>query len=285
MTILVEEGKHASCTDKNGDGYFTPGYDVSERVNDAWGVRDVMRTGALYTGGYEAWLSKVRNPRDRVFPPLPPDSPLLAEWSVDGQYMPTHNKYEVRPFPTMEEAMAGGDPSIKRFVDKGYEEWPYVGEYDSGDKLQDMLDGEQFIKSISVSARFDNEVGISAVFPLLLIKSVNDPVSGGWLVNRIYFKGENLKDFGWNIIYTPSASRWIDQYFSAGAEWNSTDEGTQTAFATEAGIKLRFSVAHSPLSFLAKLTDFWGIRGGIRYLGYKQFSEFGYVIEIGAGTF
>jgi len=64
LTILVEEGKHASCTDKNGDGYYTPGYDVNKRVNDAWGVRDVMRTGALFTGGFESWLAKVRRPRD-----------------------------------------------------------------------------------------------------------------------------------------------------------------------------------------------------------------------------
>jgi hypothetical protein len=37
IRILVEEGKHASCTDKNGDGYYTPGYDVNKRINDAWG--------------------------------------------------------------------------------------------------------------------------------------------------------------------------------------------------------------------------------------------------------
>ena len=29
--ILVEEGKHASCTDRNADGYYTPGFDVTER--------------------------------------------------------------------------------------------------------------------------------------------------------------------------------------------------------------------------------------------------------------
>ncbi|UCC72368.1 MAG: hypothetical protein JSV86_18690 [Gemmatimonadota bacterium] len=40
MHILVEEGKHGLATDKNGDGYFTPGYDVSRHINDAWGGRD-----------------------------------------------------------------------------------------------------------------------------------------------------------------------------------------------------------------------------------------------------
>ncbi len=38
MHLLVEEGKHAMATDKNADGYYTPGYDVTTRINDAWGV-------------------------------------------------------------------------------------------------------------------------------------------------------------------------------------------------------------------------------------------------------
>jgi len=40
--VLVEEGKHASCTDRSADGHYTPGFDVTERVNDAWGVRDTL---------------------------------------------------------------------------------------------------------------------------------------------------------------------------------------------------------------------------------------------------
>ena len=36
--------RHGLATDKNGDGVFTPGYDV----NDAWCVRDIIRTGMLY---------------------------------------------------------------------------------------------------------------------------------------------------------------------------------------------------------------------------------------------
>lgn len=285
ITVFVEEGKHASCTDKNGDGYYTPGYDVNERVNDAWGVRDVLRTGTLYSGGYQSWLTKVRNPRDRVFPPLPADSPLREYWSVDGAYMPTHNQYQVRPFPPLDEAMAGGDESLRRFVEKGYEDWPYISEDRGVEKLAEALDGEQFIKSVSIAARFDDEIGMSVVFPLFILKHFNDPVSGGWLLNRMYFKDKRLRDFSWQLLYSPSASRWFDQYLSAGAEWDRENGRTSTYFATEAGVKLRFSVAHSPLAFFAKLTDFWGLRAGIRYRGYKEFSELGYVIEVGAGTF
>ncbi len=50
------------ATDKNGDGVFTPGYDVNVRINDAWGVRDIIRTGMLFSGGFEGWMAKVRRP-------------------------------------------------------------------------------------------------------------------------------------------------------------------------------------------------------------------------------
>jgi hypothetical protein len=285
LTILVEEGKHASCTDKNGDGYFTPGYDVSERVNDAWGVRDVMRSGALFTGGYQAWLSKVRDPRDRVFPPLPPDSPLIEEYTFEGEYMPTHNKYEVRPFPTVAEALASGDQSLKRFVDKGDENWPEVVEDTGLDQILDIVEGREFVKSVTVAARFDNEVGISVVFPLFVFKHFNDPVSGGWIVNRMYLKDKHFRDFSWQLMYTPSASRWIDQYLSAGIEIDDDGTKSETYFASEAGFKFRFNIAHTPFGFLAKTTDFWGLRAGIRYRSYKSFTDFGYAIEVGAGSF
>ncbi|MGB5304541.1 MAG: hypothetical protein WBO43_07800, partial [Gemmatimonadota bacterium] len=79
FTLLVEEGKHAVGTDKNGDGYFTPTYDVDVRVNDAWGTRDVISSGGLLSGSYQSWMTKVRYPEYRIFPPLPEDSPNRAQ--------------------------------------------------------------------------------------------------------------------------------------------------------------------------------------------------------------
>ncbi|UCD25333.1 MAG: hypothetical protein JSW51_05280, partial [Gemmatimonadota bacterium] len=71
FTLTVEEGKHGLCTDKNGDGVYTPGYDVNVRINDAWGLRDIIRGGTLFTGKFEAWMAKNRYLEHRVFPPLP----------------------------------------------------------------------------------------------------------------------------------------------------------------------------------------------------------------------
>ena len=36
----------------------------------------------------------------RIFPPLPPDSPLRYEWTLEGRYAPGHAIYELRPWPT-----------------------------------------------------------------------------------------------------------------------------------------------------------------------------------------
>ena len=285
--LFVEEGKHASCTDQNADGYYMPGYDVNQRVNDAWGVRDIMRTGALYTGGYQGWQTKVRRKDDVVFPPLPSDSPVYNQWVVDGVYAKGHAICQLRPFPTVEDAEAyadsSGDHAIVHFVDKGYPNWPEVLTDSDLREVGRWIEEENFVKSISISLRMDNDIGISVIFPLFVVKNFNDPISGGWLVNRIYFKDKRLRDFGWNILYTPSASRWVDSYFSAGLETDHRE--SKTYFATEAGLKFRFNVQHSPLKFLNALTDFWGFRGGIKYLGYGSFHDLGYVVEIGAGSF
>jgi hypothetical protein len=72
VVLFVEEGKHATCPDRNADGIYTPGYDVNVRINDAWGVRDVFGAGWLIAPGYAASMTK---PRHRLFKVLPPDTP------------------------------------------------------------------------------------------------------------------------------------------------------------------------------------------------------------------
>jgi len=285
--ILVEEGKHASCTDKNGDGYYTPGYDVNKRVNDAWGVRDVMRTGALYTGGFQSWHAKVRQPQDRVFPPLPADSYVRAKWVEDGDYASGYAVYSLRPYPRVQAAKDYlEDPRLVHFVDKGHDNWP---EEVSDTGLKDLgrwLEEENFVKSLSIAYRYDGLSGISFVFPLLIVKNVEDPVGGGWLVNRIYLKDKKFRDFSWNILYTTSASRWIDGYFALGWEWDNNGTDTQSHFITETGIKFRGNLAQSPLGFLKNLgTDFWGLRLGFLTWGFSDFDRIGYIVEVGAGTF
>jgi hypothetical protein len=91
--------------------------------------------------------------------------------------------------------------------------------------------------------------------------------------------------------YTPSASRWVDGYVSAGWEKDVVDTddrgGTRVRnpFVSERGIKLRVNIHHTPLKLLAKLgTDFWGLRVGIRAVNIWDFDQIGGVFEFGAGS-
>jgi hypothetical protein len=287
MHILVEEGKHASCTDKNADGYFTPGFDVSERPNDAWGVRDVMRTGALFTAGWEAWMAKVRRDEHRIFPPLPDDSPHRDQFKENGVFAPDNAIYELRPFPTAEKA----EPDLVHFIaDKGDPDWPEIQPDTDFQRFGDFFKGDSFVKSLAIAYRYDGQGGLSFTFPLFVVRNFEDALTGGFLVNRMYLRDKNLRDFAWTILFTRSASRWMDGYFSAGYEWDVIDlpgeEGTRNEndFVLETGIKFRGNVSHSAFKFLGKITDFWGLRLGVKNKGFWQIDNFSYVVEIGAGT-
>lgn len=296
MTLLVEEGKHALATDKNADGYFTPSYDVNVRVNDAWGVRDIIRSGGLFAGGYQAWMTKVRHPRDRVLPPLPSDSPL-REYMAERkkEYGVSNATYELRTLPLTSEATAydveqGGGSHLEDFLsDKEVPDWPTVEDITSYDQALDWVDSGALKRSLSIAFYSDGDAGISWVFPFFVVKNLDVSMSGGYLMHRMYLKDEDFRDFGWTALYTNSASRWIDPYFAAGAEWHTYAEGgvdvRRTDFVLETGVKFRAQIGRSPLRFLSVLTDFWGVRLGVKNYGFHDIDRLTYVVEIGAGSF
>jgi hypothetical protein len=285
--VLAEEGKHASCTDRNADGHYTPGFDVTERANDAWGVRDTLGTGTFFTGQYQSWMTKARNEDTRVFPPLPEDSPLREPLTRDGVYSPNNAVYALRPYPPPEPAAADLRPFI---ADKGDPRWPEVVPDTDAERFERWLKDESFARSWALSFRADGDLGLSLAFPLLIVKNVQEPLGGGWLVHRLYVKDKGLRDFGWLLHYTTSASRWVDGYAAAGWERDVVDEAegasrARNLFVTETGIKLRVNIHHTPLKVLARLgTDFWGLRVGIRTVDLWDFDQIGYVFEFGAGS-
>lgn len=287
--ILVEEGKHASITDMNGDGYYTPGYDVSERKNDAWGLRDIIRTGDLFSAEFKSWMAKVRRTEHRVFPPLPEDSPQRERHTINGEYAPYNAIYELRPMPAPEKALP--DEALAKDM-KGYftEGWPQIKEVSNSQKFYDWWEAENFIKSIGVAFRYNDAPGITISFPLFIVKNIEAPLVGGWLVNRIYLQDKNLRDFGYGILYTPSASRFMDPYFFIGFEIDKfevegqTQLGGNTDFVFETRIKMRGNVKYSAFKFLGFLTDFWGVRFGIKNKGIWAINNLDYVFEIGAGV-
>jgi hypothetical protein len=281
--VLVEEGKHASCPDRNGDGAYTPGYDVTLRVNDAWGIRDIMSSGALFTGGYQAWFAKPRSEEHRVFPPLPPDSPARDRHTRRGIYAPGNVVYELRPFPHPDRA-SDDLPLVPFIADKGDPDWPELVGVADFERVVGWIREEGFVKSLAVAYYQDGDGGVALTFPLLVVRNVNEPLTGGWLLNRVYLKDKRLGDVGWNILYTPSASRWVDGYVSAGLEWDEERTGGTPELVSETGIKFRVNMLHSPAKFLTAITDFWGFRVGVKNYGMFDFEHIGYVFEVGAGT-
>ena len=287
MHVMSEEGKHASCTDKNADGYFTPGYDVNRRVNDAWGIRDVISTGSLFTGGYQSWMAKVRRPEHRVFPPLPGDSPLRKRYTRDGVYAPDNAIYELRPFPTA----AHAEHDLVHFIaDKGDTNWPEVTKTSSVKLFQKWADRESFVKSLSVGFYADGNYGISFSFPFFIVRNLEDPMGGGYITQRMAFTDNHGRDFTWMANYSASASRWIDPYFAAGVEWDKEDDPSGSGHTTErdvvieTGLKFRAGLAHTPFKFMTKVADFWGLRFGVKDNGFFEIDRLRYVIEVGAGT-
>ncbi len=297
MTLLVEEGKHATAPDRNGDGYFTPSFDVNVRVNDAWGVRDVIRSGGLFTPSYQAWMTKVRHPEDRVLPPLPDDSPLQADLAQhQAEYTRGNAVYELRPFPSAATAAVwdseqAGESHLEKFlVGKEQPDGPELGDMSTMDEAWGWINAGALKRSFSISAYADGRWGFSWTFPFFIGRNLNLPMTGGYVLHRMYLKGPHLRDFGWTLLYANSASRWMDPYFATGVEWNDFDSGAgvterRTDFVLETGFKFRTQVGQSPLKFLSFLTDFWGMRVGIKNYGFFDVDRFKYVVEIGAGAF
>ena len=288
MHLLVEEGKHALATDKNGDGVFTPGYDVNERINDAWGTRDIISTGTLFTGGYEGWMAKVRRPEHRIFPPLPDDSPLKGELALLARGV-SNVVYELRPFPPLR--MAGDDHNLHHLMeDKSKDVWPEESALRDAKRWGKAIEEGGVLKSLSIAFRADGELGLVWSFPFFIVKHLEEPMTGGYILQRMYLMGAAPNDFGWTALYTPSASRWLDTYISLGGEHHySRDTGAPTNprwdFVMETGIKFRVNMTYTPLKFLTVFTDYWGLRVGIKNRGFFDIDHLTYVLEFGAGSF
>ncbi|HLM58654.1 MAG TPA: hypothetical protein VK422_21300 [Pyrinomonadaceae bacterium] len=98
ITILVEEGKHASSPDRDGDGYYSPGYDVNRRLNDAWGVRDMVGSGELGGSRYQGHMTKRRDTDHRMMVKVAPgEAPYLEKGALLRLYKgPDKRKLETQ---------------------------------------------------------------------------------------------------------------------------------------------------------------------------------------------
>ncbi|MFT3679573.1 MAG: hypothetical protein QM791_04835 [Ferruginibacter sp.] len=297
ITILIEEGKHASCPDANGDGIYTPSFDVNKRTNDAWGIRDIIRSGILYSGGFENWMCKSRDPVTIVSPPLPGDSPLYETFINDKRKLKEKVAYELRPFP--ETGYTTHDRHLSELM-KGKEpvNWPEIKHSSAEPKYIHKIEEDQEKKTFSAAFRKDAGGNYALYTPLLLFKNVSAPMTGGWLVNKFYFgRGDLIEEkrpdnstyrsvnnttFGHMIMHIRSASRWLDSYFGAGYEINDYDlrrdkYDYRFDFTAEYGFKIRANMK------IFKKVKFIGVRLGYQITGFNPIKRSGLIFEIGAG--
>ncbi len=59
----------------------------------------------------------------------------------------------------------------------------------------------------------------------------------------------------------------------------------RTDLVLETGLKFRAQIGRSHLKFLSVLTDYWGVRFGVKNYGLYDIGCLAYVIEFGAGSF
>lgn len=301
VTVLIEEGKHASCPDANGDGIYTPSYDVNVRTNDAWGIRDIIRGGNLFSGGYQSWMTKPRTPATIVCPPLPEESPLRDDFVNDTRNLPAKPAYELRPFPEADQLTT--DKHLQDLVkDKKPVKWPQLKSSNKEPKKIKGIPEDANRHPITVAYRQEEIGGLTYIMPLLIVKNVAAPMTGGWFINKFYngrgdyyvrkdASGKTISAtdrtfFGHMIMHMSSASRWLDPYVGMGYEINDYDEredftNYKMDFAAEFGFKIRFNLKMKPIFNKPK---FLGIRIGYRMTGFAPIKETGLLLEIGAGA-
>jgi hypothetical protein len=285
LMVLVEEGKHAPVPDRNADGVYTPGYDVNARVNDAWGLRDVLGSSVLLGSGYTASMSK---PRDDAFRLLPPeDAPVCAgHRRARNDASASLGRYELRPATHVATCHPDG-PQPERLLrmmrtQRFGREWP-ADQFDS-ELARRLSDPEATFRWLSgVNARYES-ARVHAV-----LQGPGYDMREFWVVPRV-----QVSRGGWALeaLVTPSASRWVDWYVAAGYEHGlarlapDEDDVRQAlnGFGGELGLKFRVR-APGRARWALLGYRFGGVRVGVRSSGFTRIREPRLIVEVGPGAF
>lgn len=306
LIVLVEEGKHASAPDRNGDGMFTPNYDVNRFAADAWGVRDTMRSSQLSpvfrSDTFKKRVPEIAVDEDGTLRPAQTQDSWAAQ--AFSQYV----RYGYRLRRATEDREICGEPlrdvrertaSMKQYADDmirqlkhGHPDRLLAGKAFCddvairGSNVVDALARSGFggayngftrwWERISASARFDGGIGWAATVPF----GLQVPGLGGWTVARLsgpWPVTDNRKSV--DVAYMPSASRFADWYVAAGLDYgrfeSTSDVEDGNRFALEAGVKFRFPIPD--------WGTFFGGRIGIRANGKSPLERQRLVFEVGAG--
>jgi hypothetical protein len=294
ITVFVEEGKHSSAPDRNADGHFMRGYDVTTRINDAWGVRDSLGQGVLLTAGYNPEMTKPRADRYRLLPPDNPRLCLSPRRSSLGN-RPSLGRYTLRSAHSLEACdVPEADEFLKKITKANKFGKPYPPEqFPAGDIRAELsrLDSPDQFASFSVRS-VAGQLGVAVVLRGLDLRE-------GWLVPRLTVDQHTASA---EMMFTRSASRWYGGYFSAGVlrQFNAvtetstvdTDQGRrEVTFVVppnwdgvlEMGVKFRANIPSKLRPFVLGY-HFGGFRLGLRARGFPTIFRWQLIWEVGAGA-
>ncbi len=298
LTLLIEEGKHAVCPDRNADGIYTPGYDVNYRINDAWGVRDVLGSGVLGSSRFEASMAK---PREFPFRVVPPENPLACRDVRNSSYARSDEfleRYELRAaneISACEDMGSEGEQllSMMRKCKFGSAYKPHQGPtLEFRDLARRLTYTGNWLPPISL--RRDRAWGVGITPAALELGQF------GYLAARINWIYES-SDLSFEGMMAPSASQFFSWYVTTGIareydliEIEMENEGDpysfrtftdpEWKFVTEIGVKLRARIP-GKWRLLTLGYHFAGIRIGFRSSGIDDIENLRLILELGAGIF
>jgi len=286
LTVLVEEGKHASSPDRNADGLYTPGYDVNRRANDAWGIRDVMGSGYLLSSGYSSTMTKVRRPDTRAFPPAVPDACPVPSQAPQSPDRGLANRYELRRADTFASCQADEGKELARMIKTNQFGSTYpAGQYQSQlarTAAARMTGTNRLLPSFAY--RYENGSGFS-----LIVAGFG--VGKAYLVPKFNItanRGRSIQG-----LLTTSAARFFSPYVAVGAARQRVNELDPASpdlvteqdkwnVASELGVKFRFGLTGTA-RILGLGYQFAGIRFGYGMFGVNN-PRTRLIVEVGAGV-
>ncbi len=287
IVLMVEEGKHADCPDRNADGQYTPGYDVNERTRDAWGVRDIFGAGHLMGAGYAAKMTKMRHAEDRMLPPsaVTLSCRNLVDTSIRAKDPAPLGHYELRSSAALTICAGLGTPAESTFLAVGMMKSNGFGTdgrtIQSDNELQSHFSRWDVARWLFSDLELMSDEGRARISRTWGAHDVGE----GWLLFRT--RG-GRKYTAAEVAFTPSATVWAGPYLAAGWEHRNgvLHEGHQRdSFASEAGIKFRLALPEGSIRWLFLNQRFGGLRLGIRSNGFEHIDHTRYTVSIGSGAF
>jgi hypothetical protein len=134
---------------------------------------------------------------------------------------------------------------------------------------------------MSFAYRNDEGLGMSGIVPF----GAEMPYFGGWIIGKVNIQRIKLGDdgrrwkFGYDVVYSPSASRVVDWYVALGLDSDPRDgeDARVHRAAEEIGLRLRGQRAFLGIRF-------WGARFGIRANSFGHPTNVRFITEVGAGS-